>query len=345
MPRELLLEIFHKWLILDLVLLLLSFIISWLVVLKLGFKILKAEVSLKKILLGALVGTLVSLFKPFLLGIINFFITMLPMVFFLKSNGKTKWIIACWVTFLLILTTAIGPILIISPLAGSSQTLTFFFHDTIYGRIISVLIETLVPAILLMLLKVFNVSLIPSPGKRLTNVDFVDIYLFFALLFWCYKSTMRIWEGVGNILYQAFIILAIEWTLAAGAVVGFYIKKVNTQKKLEHTMEMYQSLKESKIDPQELNDFSDKLLKTLNPNTDIDFPPYIVSLPEIKFTRREQDVIRLIEQGYNNDEIAQEICVVPGRVANIISDIISKTGLSDRKLTVYAMYWVRKNKK
>jgi DNA-binding CsgD family transcriptional regulator len=344
MTRQLLLEMFNKGLILDLILIIFAFGILWITILKLGFGILKVTVKLTGIIPGVLFGVFISFIKPFLPGIFFFFIVMLPTILLLKIYGKTKWIIACWVTFLLLLFSNVGPMFIIGPLVNSNQAIASFIFETTYGVMLGTLSEALFPAILLMILKVFNVSMIPSPGKAINAVDFFDIYLFGALLFWCYDSFMTIWEVVKKSPKQLLFRPIAVWIVAAGTILAFYIKKVNTQKKLEQTLEMYQNLKESKVDPQELNDFSDKLLKTLNRNTNIDFPPYIINLPEIKFTRREQDVIRLIEQGYNNDEIARNLSIVPGRVANIISDLISKTGLSDRKLTVYAMYWVKQNK-
>jgi hypothetical protein len=359
MIRDLLLEALNKRLFLDLTLLILTYGLSWLVVLKLGFRILKADVRLKTILPGALLGALISISKPFLPEIVNFFITMIPLVFFLKFYGKTKLIISCWVTFLLLLATSIGPLLIINPLSNSNQIMAFFFYSTRYGIIVAVLIETLIPAILLMLFFVFNVSLIPSPGRILSTVDFVDVYLFGALLFWCYNSFMRIWKNIGNIPRQIFLGLEIECFVAAGALVALYIRKVNTQKRLENAQlqyqeltETHQRLREDKLDPQELDNFLDKLLKIkdLNLNTEQNLRnlPILKSRPE--FTRRERVIIRLIAKGYDNPKIARELHLSGNYITNVISDIRGKLseqmdeGISDRMLVIYAIYWSEINK-
>lgn len=48
------------------------------------------------------------------------------------------------------------------------------------------------------------------------------------------------------------------------------------------------------------------------------------------FTQREQDIIRLLMQGKNNQEIAQTLFLSVGTVKNYISQIYSKAGISDR---------------
>jgi DNA-binding NarL/FixJ family response regulator len=48
------------------------------------------------------------------------------------------------------------------------------------------------------------------------------------------------------------------------------------------------------------------------------------------FTEREQDVLRLLVQGYSNPEIAQRLYLAPGTVRNYVSVILQKLGVSDR---------------
>lgn len=52
--------------------------------------------------------------------------------------------------------------------------------------------------------------------------------------------------------------------------------------------------------------------------------------PLSDFTRREQDIIRLLMQGKSNQEIAQILFLTVGTVKNYISQIYSKAGISDR---------------
>ncbi len=48
------------------------------------------------------------------------------------------------------------------------------------------------------------------------------------------------------------------------------------------------------------------------------------------FTRREQDIIRLLMQGNSNQEIAQTLFLTVGTVKNYVSQIYSKAGITDR---------------
>lgn len=56
------------------------------------------------------------------------------------------------------------------------------------------------------------------------------------------------------------------------------------------------------------------------------------------FTERELDVMRLVAQGYDNKEIAEELCLAEGTVRNQVSRLLEKTELKDRtQLAVYAV--------
>ncbi len=58
----------------------------------------------------------------------------------------------------------------------------------------------------------------------------------------------------------------------------------------------------------------------------------------IRFTPRELEIISLVAKGKTNNEIAKDVCLSKGRVANIITDIFEKTGLNDRtELAIYAI--------
>ena len=59
---------------------------------------------------------------------------------------------------------------------------------------------------------------------------------------------------------------------------------------------------------------------------------------EQNFTDRELDVMKLVAQGYDNKEIAEELFLAEGTVRNQVSHLLEKTGLKDRtQLAVYAV--------
>lgn len=60
--------------------------------------------------------------------------------------------------------------------------------------------------------------------------------------------------------------------------------------------------------------------------------------PEMKFTKREQELLKLVAQGYDNKEIAAALYLAEGTVRNQISRLLEKLSLKDRtQLAVYAV--------
>ncbi len=59
---------------------------------------------------------------------------------------------------------------------------------------------------------------------------------------------------------------------------------------------------------------------------------------EISFSDREREVLKLVAEGYDNKEIAGELCLAEGTVRNQISKLLDKIQLKDRtQLAVYAV--------
>ncbi|RSK26059.1 DNA-binding response regulator [Bacillus sp. HMF5848] len=79
-------------------------------------------------------------------------------------------------------------------------------------------------------------------------------------------------------------------------------------------------------------DVTEKMLKELKqtsghtPNVSLPQPPDEVN----ELTERERDVLRLLGEGLNNKEIANELFITEGTVKNHVSHIISKLYLRDR---------------
>ena len=56
------------------------------------------------------------------------------------------------------------------------------------------------------------------------------------------------------------------------------------------------------------------------------------------FTERERIVLKLVAQGYDNKEIASELCLAEGTVRNQVSRLLEKLSLKDRtQLAVYVV--------
>lgn len=66
--------------------------------------------------------------------------------------------------------------------------------------------------------------------------------------------------------------------------------------------------------------------------------PPAEELPDVVFTERENDIIRLVGQGKTNREIAESLFLAPGRVKNIITVILQKLNYKDRiQIAIYAI--------
>lgn len=133
-------------------------------------------------------------------------------------------------------------------------------------------------------------------------------------------------------------------------------ENIELMQKYKELKELYEHLQEEKVDPQALVSLSNIMLnygnlivKNLNSISNIDIAPdFINSVLEIKFTRREQDVLRLIGHGYDNAGIAKELMLAEGSVVNLVVSIRAKLAekidINDRMLAVYAVYWSKINK-
>lgn len=133
-------------------------------------------------------------------------------------------------------------------------------------------------------------------------------------------------------------------------------ENIELMQKYKELKELYEHLQEEKVDPQALVSLSNIMLnygnlivKNLNSISNIDIAPdFVNSVLEIKFTRREQDVLRLIGHGYDNAGIAKELMLAEGSVVNLVVSIRAKLAekidINDRMLAVYAVYWSKINK-
>ena len=71
---------------------------------------------------------------------------------------------------------------------------------------------------------------------------------------------------------------------------------------------------------------------------DRDARMYSTQKPDVEFTEREHDILKLVSQGYDNKEIAANLYLAEGTVRNQISKLLEKLDLKDRtQLAVYAV--------
>jgi DNA-binding CsgD family transcriptional regulator len=247
MTKDILIQLITKALVLDLVLLEISYLASWLVALKLGFRILELEVRLKEIFFGALIGASTNLFiKPFLPIPAAAFIQFFLLLLFLKTLKKVRFIKAFWATFLTLIIIFLGALFIEGPLCFVDPRFAFYLTKTPYGMILGVLIETLFPVIALLILSKHTVTLIPPLGKRLVRLDIIGVFTFGFMFFSVYNSTIKLYLAVKNNPKDLLMHLFYDWMTTVGAVLGGYLILTTIQKQREIERRNLESELESK---------------------------------------------------------------------------------------------------
>jgi DNA-binding NarL/FixJ family response regulator len=364
MTQKLLLELINGQMLVPLGLLLINNVLQMIIILKLGLRILKADNPMKVILNGAiLLGSFNLFVKPLIsVGFVPFLLPIVSIVLALKFYSKSRLIICTWVTFVLMISTTLGPLLVISPLASSDPTAKAFFFDDPYGVLLGSFMEAVGPAVLLMMFTLFKLEIIPSPGKLLSRVDFFDIHLFLGLVYWCYRSTMYLWTAVQKGSRLDSLWPLIDWLVSASMVVVYYLKKVHDQKKHEQMIKEFEEEKAKLIEKaeqlaanqehdksfgfQQLNQAVDDFFynvkykrKTIVQQMKSQGDPESAKLAaQISLEPREKDIIRLIHEGLSHKEIADKLDLTEGTVKNATSALLKKVKLrSKEQLPAYGI--------
>jgi DNA-binding CsgD family transcriptional regulator len=125
---------------------------------------------------------------------------------------------------------------------------------------------------------------------------------------------------------------------------NFKLEKDDLQGKVESLEKLTSRLKEKRIDPQALGNHIDRTIKELQGAYKVVNPPQKSVVPgcdnktKVILTARERSIFELIADGKDNIEIAAELHLTDGYVANVVTIILDKFGLADRtKLAVHAL--------
>jgi DNA-binding CsgD family transcriptional regulator len=318
MTQEMLLKLINGQMWVPLSLHLINFVLAAAIMLKLGLRILKSDKPLIILLIGVLlIGSFNLFIKPFLvIGLIAFLLPIVEWVLALKFYSKSQLIICTWVSFLLLIATTIGPLLVITPLTATTPATKAFFFDDPYGGVITGLLEAAGPGILLVMLTLFKFELIPSPGKLLRPFDFWDIYLFLGVVYWCFRSTMNLLTAAQQGTRLTTLWPIVDWLVAGSLGVAYYFRKVHDQKKYEQMA--------NKID--EL----DNSLNAARPNSGTIPNSYLMLEP------REREVLKLLALAMPIKAIASQLFMDRKTVSNYITRICDKLKLEKEHLPVYA---------
>ena len=110
---------------------------------------------------------------------------------------------------------------------------------------------------------------------------------------------------------------------------GYILKEMEDEKIISSVKNVYEGI--SVFGQSVLNSMRKKMSSNTNATKDI-------KGLDVDLTARELDVIKLVSMGYDNKEIADELCLAEGTVRNQVSHLLEKIGLKDRtQLAVYAV--------
>jgi hypothetical protein len=200
--------------------------LSWLVYFKLGFQLTGDKVKLRKMIPGVLVSGIYSLYaRQYLPELIYGLLIMVLFAILLKVIGRMMILRAIGASGFVYLLVLFGIAVLKKPLlAGCNHTA--FLVQIASGATTGTLIETVFPALALIIFSTFNISLIPSLKGRVTQLDFSDNLLFGILFFSIYNLTVMFLLSAKNIpSYTLMKIVIIELVLIAAGMLVFFMNR------------------------------------------------------------------------------------------------------------------------
>jgi DNA-binding CsgD family transcriptional regulator len=218
--------------------------LSYYVIYAFGFNIIKVKVSFQQLISPICIMTLYGLFGKLFLHSLNLYtIILIPLNIILLAVTEKKatkdvnifsianFLKLSWAAIIMILSNAVGFVLVIAPLSLHKEV-AIFFITTIYGYNTACAIEALFVALLWgVLIKFPQISLIPPIKEK---IDWIDVVAFitstamFALTFSAsvtlVTSLMKHSKhALGNLFYQ--------WLIIVIAVSGHFISIRNMNRK------------------------------------------------------------------------------------------------------------------
>jgi DNA-binding CsgD family transcriptional regulator len=268
-----------------------------------------------------------------------------------------------WSAIVITLLSALGDVLIASPLALNKSVAIFFFR-TANGNSVLAFIEMFFPALTFILLSFFPVSIIPSFGERkIKKLDLVRVVAFGFSFYWVYRSLMKLLISLLENPQHILSDLVSDWLAATSSIILYFYIYYQTNKeheeerlrlrKLEeqnHKLtELTQQLQAMKLTPREvaetinsaitrLQKFQEANLAILSQIQPLELPGDAPKPDQIYLSPREISVLKLVGQGKNNREIAETLKLKESYIKGTVSRLYDKLQANDRGgLVLYAI--------
>jgi DNA-binding CsgD family transcriptional regulator len=328
------------------------------------------EIKTRQLLVGILLVVFINLIGKQIIqnDLIYLLASIMILTILIKAIGREKvtWMRAFWAIFIAMAAVLIGSMVILTPLSLIPAITKFKL--TPLAAVFGSACDGVLPAILLFLLKTLNLSIIPPVKRRFSSLDIGNLIIFVIPFIWLYQDFLRTFrnlekynqlELLGDFLFQLL--------LAGGLVITYYWVYSTTTKRFKMQLqaieglekqnseltELNNNLKSVKLTPQRLYDDVANLisgsvsvtrqLRTLNETlkTQSESGGILKNefLAGMTFNEIEIKIIERIVEGETNAEIGEALGLSAGRVRNIVTDLLNKTGSRDR--TVLAVQYVK----
>jgi DNA-binding CsgD family transcriptional regulator len=235
--RQVFLEILDKQLFAALFCISVAYLISWFIVIKLGFLVLNVKVSIQKIIPLIIIGSIYSFWAKQLLPLLIVGIGIPILVaFLLWITTRVHPFRAGWVALLILLSTGVGE-LIQGVLCSVIPGATFFLLQSAWGYVAGTVIETIGPLLALVILpkiipKLKN-PILPPIGMKPDRIDFTAFIIYFTMYSASYIASIVLCISLINGYQYIFLFLVFLLVMVITTILG-YFRMVNImQKKFE----------------------------------------------------------------------------------------------------------------
>lgn len=237
MTRELLLTIINQKLFLDIALIIITYLIYWIISLKLCLQILEIKASIKKLVPAIFIMFIYSLaarliIPRLLFSIIEAFLIAILLTFIAPKVSYLKYL---WSAFLSILISGISSITALSVLSFLNPNISTFFLKATLGMPAGTILEVIVPSLVLFILPRLKKKLpLVPPIEKIGFYDIIGVITFGSLFYIVYYEAIKFASSLKDDPQYAFKDMISLWIAAIAAVTGHYTVVRNLKKKNEY---------------------------------------------------------------------------------------------------------------
>jgi hypothetical protein len=232
MTKELYTSIIQNKLFFELFIIVISYVVYWVIMLKLSFCIASYNIKVKTLL--PLIGVMVLYsfyIKQFLPAVFAGIGMLVLNILILIHIGKVKLIKSLWAAFVTNLSTGLGDAFILGPLT-TNQSINYFIFNTPLGNVLGTIAETVFPAFLLFVIIRFKISLIPHIKKKPDRIDIMGITTLIFMFFIVFFFAIDLYSNIINPRYP-YLILIMLLIASIGIIFGFVDIKRSLKKRYE----------------------------------------------------------------------------------------------------------------